>query len=116
MSEIIDSAALLQALEQPASKNGTDQAGQKIHGDITATFKNALQSGRKACEQMLLEDGEGVLCARRLCHLTDTIIETLYDFTTRQIYPLHKPPGRRMHRTCRGRRLWTRHTGPGLGS
>jgi len=68
-----------------------DQKRQRIHNNVIGILKNTLKSGYQACEQMLLKDGAGVLCACRLCNLTDIIIETLYDFATKRIYPLQNP-------------------------
>lgn len=95
MNAIIDDAALRSALDRLVDmadmEASTGETGRVIHNDVIAILKNALKMGRQACERMLLEDGAGTLCAHRLCHLTDTIVKTLYDFATKRIYPLKKP-------------------------
>jgi len=91
MHDIIDSAALRRQLALIASKDRPGPTSQTTHNHIITPLKQALSTGRKACEQMLLKDGGGTLCARRLSHLTDTIIEAVYDFTITKIYPLHNP-------------------------
>lgn len=93
MNDILDVPALRRSLEQLADSSGPVQTRQKTRQDIAAVLKAALKSGRSACEHMLLHDGAGALCARRLCHLTDIIIEALYDFTVRHIYPMHSLSG-----------------------
>src|SRR6202022_2170269 len=46
---------------------------------------------RVVAEQMLLEDRRGRLCAERLCRLQDDIIQVIFDFAARQLYPSQSP-------------------------
>ncbi|PRD43372.1 [protein-PII] uridylyltransferase [Phyllobacterium phragmitis] len=64
---------------------------QAIRGQVLQTLKATLADGRASAEAMLMKDGGGVLCATRLSHLMDVIIETLYDFATTTVYPATNP-------------------------
>jgi len=84
MDHIITPQDLAHAFDEAKTKpNRQDQ--------ITTSMKRALNEGRKRVEAMLLEDGQGRLCARRLSSLSDCLIKTLYHFVTHQLYPQQNP-------------------------
>ncbi|RCL02300.1 MAG: [protein-PII] uridylyltransferase [Candidatus Tokpelaia sp. JSC189] len=92
MNNIIDDNALRKTLNHLADTiditAGINKTDQIIHNNVIAVLKKALKTGKRTCEQMLLTDGAGIFCARRLCYLTDTIIMILHDFAINRIYPL----------------------------
>lgn len=49
-------------------------------------FKTTLREGREEAERLLLEDGDGRECARRISKLQDTLIKAIYDFATTHVY------------------------------
>ncbi|MHC5308377.1 [protein-PII] uridylyltransferase [Bartonella sp. LJL80] len=88
---LIDPNALNGQLQALAKAQTSGDIGQKIRPQIVAILKSALADGQAKAELLLKENGKGKLCARRLSHLTDTVIETLYRFVVEHIYPLQNP-------------------------
>jgi len=80
MEKIIDTQKLAQDLRAIGTK--TDARPQ-----IIALLKDVLQQGRQKIETMLIEEGKGRLCARRLSVLSDHIIKALYHFAAHTLYP-----------------------------
>lgn len=91
MEEIINVDALKGRLNELINTTHSGDSGTTIRNDIRDLLKDTLKAGRKAAETMLLADGCGELCARRLSLMTDAVIETLYEFVISRIYPLQNP-------------------------
>lgn len=88
LDRIIDSQMLatdLAAAAQTASSK--DQARVQV----LKILKTALRDGKSAAETLLLNDGGGTLCAKRISGLMDALINALYDFTLDHIYPAINP-------------------------
>ena len=58
---------------------------------VLQALKDALVRGRANAEGMLMKDGGGTLCAKRLSFLMDTLIEALFEFATTKAYPMVNP-------------------------
>ncbi len=56
-----------------------------------ALLKETILLGRTAAERLLIEDGRGARCARRLSLLQDVVIRAVYDFAANTIYPATNP-------------------------
>jgi len=78
--KIIDEDALKSALDAIGHLTLDGDKAQATRPQVLALIKQYVHQGRKAAEAMLLEDGGGRLCARRLSHLMDTIICALISF------------------------------------
>ncbi len=78
--KIIDADALRQALTNLTADTGGDGSDIKVRMNALALLKEASAEGTRIAEHMLLEDGSGLACAKRLSHLQDEIIRCLYDF------------------------------------
>ncbi len=83
--ELLDTAAISAELARLAD----DFAGREreLRTAVAQRLKAALADARVIAEQLLLEDRHGRRCAERLCRLQDDIIEVLYDFAVRRLYP-----------------------------
>jgi len=89
--KIIDEAALEADLGALSKQAPDMQAAPLMRGQVLALIKHTLQQGREAAENMLLEDGRGRLCARRLSYLIDAIIRALISFAQTHLYPCGDP-------------------------
>jgi len=81
---LADEAALRAALAAAArSVTGAD----KLRGAIVPILKKALGEGRAEAERLLMEDGRGGQCARRLSELQDALIRVIHDFAIEYVFP-----------------------------
>ncbi|MBX8814572.1 hypothetical protein HBA91_18300, partial [Ochrobactrum sp. MR34] len=64
---------------------------EQTRNQVLKTLKSVWKDGKARAENMLLEDGGGILCARRLSGLMDQLIIALHDFTVEHIYPAINP-------------------------
>ena len=95
LEELIDGDALRRRLDTLAGK--ADAKPAEIRAKALRLLKDALASGRRTAETMLLEDGGGTACAARLSHVMDEIIRALYDFAVAHIRRSKSPSaGERM--------------------
>ncbi|MCT8998867.1 [protein-PII] uridylyltransferase [Chelativorans intermedius] len=85
LDQIIDSAALQQALEAIAAEG--EPASPETRNRVMKLLKAHLAEGRKTAGAMLAEDGGGTACATRLSHLMDRIVHALHDFAAAHVYP-----------------------------
>jgi len=91
LDEIVDGAALRRDLAALApSPDGKAQAGASRQA-VVQLLKERIASGRATAEAMLRSDGGGTACAARLSHLMDEVIGSLYDFASRNVYPVSSP-------------------------
>ncbi|HEU5276900.1 MAG TPA: [protein-PII] uridylyltransferase, partial [Xanthobacteraceae bacterium] len=83
--ELIDRAAISAELARLAK----DFAGRdrELRNAVAQRLKAAHADARVVAEQLLLEDRQGRRCAERLCALQDDILQVIYDFAARQLYP-----------------------------
>jgi [protein-PII] uridylyltransferase len=83
--ELLDTAAISAELLRLAD----DFSGREreLRTAVAQRLKAALADARVIAEQLLLEDRHGRRCAERLCRLQDDVIEVLYDFAVRRLYP-----------------------------
>jgi len=83
LEDVIDGGMLrekLGALTGKAEAKSADTRAKAL-----ALFKETLAAGRQASERLLVEDGSGTACAKRLSHLMDEIIRALHDFAAMQV-------------------------------
>ncbi len=94
---VIDADALrntLTGLTRDSDGNGADM---KVRTKVLGELKTAMKQGREAIRHQLEEDGQGLECAKRLCHLQDDLIRVIYDFALYHVYRVTNPSvGERM--------------------
>src|SRR5215212_2739259 len=71
-----------------ASHSGRDL---ELRTEVAQRLKTALVEGRAAAEQLLLKDRHGRRCAERLCAMQDGIIQVLFEFASKHLYPSQNP-------------------------
>jgi [protein-PII] uridylyltransferase len=64
---------------------------RELRTAVAQRLKTAFADARVAAEQLLLADRHGRSCAERLCRLQDDIIQVLYEFAIRRLYPSQSP-------------------------
>ncbi|MCW5697079.1 MAG: [protein-PII] uridylyltransferase [Bauldia sp.] len=88
---LIDAAALASWLDALAAR------GDVTSGDtataILSRLKKALADGHTKAEVLLLQEGKGTLCARRLSDLQDSLIRVIHDFAGKHVVPPEKGGG-----------------------
>jgi [protein-PII] uridylyltransferase len=83
--ELLDTDAISAELARLAEDySGRDR---DLRSAVAQRLKAAHADARIIAEQLLLEDRNGRRCAERLCRLQDDIIDVLYEFAARHLYP-----------------------------
>jgi [protein-PII] uridylyltransferase len=82
---LVDAAALRDRLIALAGKGG--ELTPKARAAVLACLKETMAEGRAKAEKLLMADGRGTLCARRLSDLQDDIIRVIHDLAVDHVYP-----------------------------
>jgi [protein-PII] uridylyltransferase len=69
------------------------QAPLQLRTQISELIKICLQESRDLAETQLLKDGKGTKCAEHLSATEDTIIRTVYTYTSEEVFPGGEPSG-----------------------
>ncbi|MEP1205734.1 MAG: [protein-PII] uridylyltransferase [Rhizobiaceae bacterium] len=86
LSSLIDSDQLRRDLTALTTDSDGDGSDSKIRQQVLALLKQVSQEGRQKVETLLMDDGAGNQCARRLSHLQDELIRCLYDFAIVHVF------------------------------
>src|SRR5215207_4850650 len=86
---LIDAAAVAADLDALARSHRSGE--RELRTAVAQRLKAALIEGRAAAERLLLADRRGRDCAERLCRMHDEIIETLFAFISKHLYPSDNP-------------------------
>src|SRR5215211_4498886 len=62
-----------------------------LRARLVPDLRGVLDQGRAAAERSLVEDGDGLACARRLSSLMDGVVQLVHDAVVRHLYPAHNP-------------------------
>src|SRR5690606_39128926 len=81
-----DIAAEVAALEL---RHGHDR--DQLRRELIACLSAGLVKGRAAVEEKLLDEQDGLACARRLCALTDAVVRAVYGVVVRHFYRVDNP-------------------------
>lgn len=84
-----DGAALTDAVMALADAHGDDLDG--LRRALLALLRQTLAEGRAAARAKLLEERDGLRCARRLSWLMDSIVLALHAVFTRRFFPVSNP-------------------------
>lgn len=83
---LLEPSILEKAIDEAVTNSPESLTSLETRNAILAVLKDALKAGHTRAEELLLEDGDGRECARRLSQLQDTLIKAIYDFATKNIY------------------------------
>ena len=64
--------------------------GDQPRAAIVPILKRFMTEGRSRAERLLMDDGLGGQCARRLSDLQDTLIRSIHDFAAERVFPSPK--------------------------
>lgn len=93
---LIDLAALHAKVDTLVQETGGG-ASSKCRSGLLALLKKAVTDGRAHAEKLLIEDGSGLRCAKRISSLQDEIIGIVHRFALQHIYRVDNPSaGERM--------------------
>ncbi len=84
---LIDGDALRRDI---ATTGGSTEADRRAA--ILAGLRTAIADGRARAATLLMEDGDGLACTRRLSYLMDTVIAVVDDVARRTLSPAETPP------------------------
>jgi [protein-PII] uridylyltransferase len=82
---LLDVAALAAELDELCELHAGRE--RDLRTAVAQRVKAALTEGRAAAEKLLLNDRHGRRCAERLCHMHDQVIQLLFEFAERHLYP-----------------------------
>ncbi|URQ74597.1 MAG: [protein-PII] uridylyltransferase [Candidatus Ochrobactrum gambitense] len=91
LEEIVNPETLRRKLNELADSTDESYTSLPVRKVVLHALKDALVRGRANAEGLLMKDGGGTLCARRLSYLMDTLIEVLFEFATTKVYPMVNP-------------------------
>ena len=86
LDRFVDSGALRNQLSALTRNTDGDGSSNAIRMEVLGILKEASLKGRTLAEKMLLEDGHGTACARRISHVQDELIRVIYDFAVTHVY------------------------------
>ncbi len=69
----------------------TEPASLDARNALFSLLKKTVGQGRDTIRAMLLEDGGGLMCVRRLSELQDEIIKAAYHYAVTHAYPVENP-------------------------
>jgi [protein-PII] uridylyltransferase len=87
--EVFDAKAVLAKLDRLAVQHKGNESA--LRAALAKGLKAALVESRAAAEKLLLAEKQGRRCAERLCAMQDAIIQVLFDFVCRHLYPSQNP-------------------------
>src|SRR5215203_2336413 len=76
-------------LEGLAHKTLKDSAS--LRASLVPDLRGLLDRGRAEAQTRLIEDGDGLACARRLSDVMDGVVRLIHDAVVRHLYPADNP-------------------------
>ncbi len=89
ISDLFDADRVRDTLTALYKDYGSDTAG--LRAAALATLKTAMADARTRTEVILMDDGHGLDCARRLSAIQDALIQVIYEFAVTHIYRAQNP-------------------------
>src|SRR5829696_4264223 len=62
-----------------------------LRARLVPELRRMLDEGRAEAERRLIEEGDGLACARRLCAVMDGVVRAAHDAVVRRLYPADNP-------------------------
>ncbi|HKH95969.1 MAG TPA: [protein-PII] uridylyltransferase, partial [Beijerinckiaceae bacterium] len=62
-----------------------------LRARLVPELRRMLDEGRAEAEKRLIEEGDGLACARRLCAVMDGVVLAAHDAVVRRLYPADNP-------------------------
>jgi len=91
IKDLVDSDALRAELTAYTKDSNGDGSSTAIRAKVLQRLKDVSKDGRAHIEKLLMEDGRGTLCAKRLSVFQDEIIRVIYDFALAHVFRVNNP-------------------------
>ncbi|MHA7775556.1 [protein-PII] uridylyltransferase [Roseibium sp. M-1] len=91
LAGLIDADALRMRLTALTAASDGDGSDMKIRSAVLGELKQVVKDARGRAQEMLDEDGGGLLCAGRLSFIQDELIRVIYDFALHHVYRIKNP-------------------------
>ncbi len=91
VDQLLDPQLLRNELKELVAKYDGDGSSFKLRNDVLSKLKATYKSTQDKIEKLLLDDGKGLRCAKRLSYLQDVLIQVIYEFATTYAYPVENP-------------------------
>ena len=91
LAGLIDADALRARLSALTASSDGDGSDNKIRSAVLGELKQVVKDARGRVQEMLDEDGGGLLCAGRLSFIQDELIRVIYDFALNHVYRIKNP-------------------------
>lgn len=91
LEDIVNPETLRRKINELADSADENYTSLPVRKVVLHALKDALVRGRGVAENMLMKDGGGSLCVRRLSYLMDTLISALFEFASTKAYPALNP-------------------------
>mgnify|MGYP000642404532 FL=1 len=91
LAGLIDADALRARLRSLTATSDGDGSDNKIRSAVLGELKQVVKDARGRVQEMLDEDGGGLLCAGRLSFIQDELIRVIYDFALNHVYRIKNP-------------------------
>ena len=88
---LIDTDALRARLSALTATSEGDGSDREVRSAVLGTLKQVVKDARGRVQEMLDEDGGGLLCAGRLSFIQDELIRVIYDFALNHVYRIKNP-------------------------
>ena len=82
---LVDVDALRSEVATFAGRGG--ELSSKARSSVLECLKKVMTEGRSKAEKLLMADGKGSLCARRLSDFQDELLGVIHDFAVDYVYP-----------------------------
>ncbi len=83
---LIDPSDIRNQLTALTRELGGDGSSFRVRAKVLDILKNANSNGRELAEKLLIEEGNGTKCAKRISALQDELIRIIYDFAVSHVY------------------------------
>jgi [protein-PII] uridylyltransferase len=91
LAGLIDANDLRNRLTELTAGNDGDGSDMKTRSAVLSMLKQVVKEARGKAQEMLDEDGGGLLCAGRLSYIQDELIRVIYDFALYHVYRIKNP-------------------------
>ncbi len=88
---LIDSDDLRNRLTALTAGSDGDGSDMKTRSAVLTELKSVVKTAREKVQELLNEDGGGLMCATRLSHVQDELIRVIYDFALHHVYRVKNP-------------------------
>ncbi|MCF6321869.1 MAG: [protein-PII] uridylyltransferase [Rhizobiaceae bacterium] len=87
LSRLCEAEEIQHKLTALANKNSGDGSSQAVRAQVLKILKQTNANGREKAEKLLLEEGNGTRCAKRISRLQDDLTKIILKFANSHVFP-----------------------------